>query len=74
MAILETIPWEAVSKEIQKTLYFLGTQPFLPRFYLVGGTGLALQLGHRESVDLDFFSEKDEVLVIGNKWFLSNQS
>ncbi len=25
-------------------------------FYLAGGTGLALQLGHRKSVDLDFFS------------------
>ena len=25
-------------------------------FYLAGGTALALQLGHRKSVDLDFFS------------------
>ena len=25
-------------------------------FYLVGGTALALQIGHRISVDLDFFS------------------
>jgi predicted nucleotidyltransferase component of viral defense system len=29
------------------------------RFYLAGGTGLALQLGHRDSVDFDFFTEKD---------------
>lgn len=28
-------------------------------FYLAGGTALALQLGHRDSVDFDFFSEKD---------------
>lgn len=27
-----------------------------PRTYLAGGTGLALQLGHRISVDLDFFT------------------
>ncbi len=27
-------------------------------FYLAGGTGLALQLGHRYSLDLDFFTEK----------------
>jgi hypothetical protein len=27
-------------------------------FYLAGGTGLALLLGHRSSFDLDFFSEK----------------
>jgi hypothetical protein len=25
-------------------------------FYLAGGTGLALQLGHRESVAFDFFT------------------
>ena len=25
-------------------------------FYLAGGTALALQLGHRRSVDLDFFT------------------
>jgi predicted nucleotidyltransferase component of viral defense system len=29
----------------------------LSEFYLAGGTALALQLGHRISVDLDFFSE-----------------
>ncbi len=27
------------------------------RFYLAGGTGLALQLGHRDSVDFDFFAK-----------------
>ena len=26
-------------------------------FYLAGGTGLALQIGHRDSVDFDFFKE-----------------
>ena len=29
-----------------------------PEFVLYGGTALALQLGHRESVDFDFFSER----------------
>jgi hypothetical protein len=28
-------------------------------FYLAGGTGLALHLGHRDSIDFDFFSDKD---------------
>lgn len=32
--------------------------PFLKNFYLSGGTALSLQIGHRESVDLDFFSQK----------------
>jgi len=31
--------------------------PHLDTFYLAGGTGLALQLGHRKSHDLDFFSD-----------------
>ena len=31
---------------------------FKDRFYLAGGTGLALQIGHRDSIDFDFFSEK----------------
>lgn len=29
---------------------------FKNQFYLAGGTGLALQLGHRDSVDFDFFT------------------
>lgn len=37
----------------------LGAIEFLRnRFYLAGGTGLAMQLGHRVSVDLDFFTDK----------------
>ena len=30
----------------------------LEKFQLVGGTALALQLGHRQSFDLDFFAER----------------
>lgn len=30
---------------------------FLKGYYLAGGTALALQLGHRKSIDLDFFSD-----------------
>lgn len=28
-------------------------------FYLAGGTSLALQIGHRDSIDFDFFSDND---------------
>lgn len=39
---------------------FQAKQPqFLQNFYLSGGTGLSLQIGHRESEDLDFFSKED---------------
>jgi len=37
----------------------ISEQDFLGNFYLVGGTALAIHLGHRESIDLDFFSGKD---------------
>jgi predicted nucleotidyltransferase component of viral defense system len=33
-------------------------------FYLAGGTALALQLGHRDSVDFDFFVEGDIDTVV----------
>lgn len=45
-------------KATKKALDFLSTQNWLKRskWYLAGGTALALQVGHRESVDLDFFN------------------
>ena len=32
------------------------TQNFSPQFGLVGGTAVALQLGHRRSIDFDLFT------------------
>ena len=32
---------------------------FKTQFYLAGGTALALQIGHRDSLDFDFFSRED---------------
>lgn len=40
--------------ELLKTLM---QAPILADFALAGGTALALQMGHRESYDLDFFSQ-----------------
>lgn len=34
----------------------LSQDPFFEDFFLVGGTALSLQIGHRFSIDLDFFS------------------
>ena len=42
---------EEVLKEVWKV-----AEPF--GFYLAGGTGLALQLGHRRSIDIDLFVQK----------------
>ena len=47
--------------------------PFLNQFQLVGGTALALQLGHRISVDLDLFSneefDNEELIVAFTNYF-----
>ena len=37
----------------------LNQEPLLADNFLVGGTSLALQLGHRFSVDLDMFTQKN---------------
>ena len=49
---------KVLSKKTKKVLALLRKKRFLKGFYLAGGTGLALQLGHRTSKDLDFFSPK----------------
>ena len=37
----------------------LQTLPGLSEFYLVGGTALALQINHRNSIDIDLFTRND---------------
>jgi predicted nucleotidyltransferase component of viral defense system len=37
----------------------LSSQSFITDFYLAGGTCLALQIGHRRSIDFDFFIPDD---------------
>ena len=49
---------ETLAKPTQKLFGKLTGSPWLSDFYLAGGTALALRLGHRTSVDLDFFTEK----------------
>lgn len=56
MAALTFPHWEALTPETRDALRIAGRLPFISEFYLAGGTGLALHLGHRFSVDLDFFS------------------
>lgn len=49
---------QAVSAECLELLKQISGDPFFTEFVLVGGTALALQLGHRNSIDLDFFGEQ----------------
>lgn len=48
-----------VLPEIQQALFqVLAKNHFIEKFYLAGGTALALRLGHRQSVDFDFFAQE----------------
>ena len=46
-----------LSHHAQNTLALLGKSGILNTAYMAGGSALALQLGHRVSLDFDFFSE-----------------
>lgn len=58
--------------DAEKTLRILSRQDFLRSFYLAGGTGCALHIGHRLSHDFDFFSPNEfDIFAIQNS--LRNQ-
>ena len=50
----------------------LKTFPWLDQFYLAGGTALALRFGHRVSVDLDFFSQRNALDFQGREALLED--
>jgi len=47
---------ESIDKKTRYILEKIGGSSFAKDFYLAGGTALALHLGHRQSIDLDWFS------------------
>jgi predicted nucleotidyltransferase component of viral defense system len=57
---------KALSRQTFRAIEALGKAKILPQAYLAGGTALALHLGHRESEDLDFFTDKafNEAILI----------
>ncbi|HKZ35936.1 MAG TPA: nucleotidyl transferase AbiEii/AbiGii toxin family protein [Patescibacteria group bacterium] len=50
---------EILPENTKKLLDKLANTDFIGDFYLSGGTALALQIGHRESDDLDWFTAKN---------------
>ncbi|MBI5742597.1 MAG: nucleotidyl transferase AbiEii/AbiGii toxin family protein [Candidatus Niyogibacteria bacterium] len=52
--------YETLPRRTKKAFVFLSQQEWLKRskWYLAGGTALALQAGNRKSLDLDFFTEE----------------
>ena len=68
--MLQTRTVEPGTLELLKHLMSI---PALEQFYLVGGTALALQIGHRVSIDLDLFTpepfDKSDLLDLLNTHF-----
>jgi hypothetical protein len=64
----ETKEWhrEVITASTEAALRALRDAMLVDRFYLAGGTGLALQIGHRLSQDLDFFADTlfDEEILL----------
>lgn len=52
---MNNLHWEILDESRIKILPLL--RGMVKEFYLAGGTSLALQMGHRDSVDFDFFTD-----------------
>ena len=59
---------DLLNQRQKPALALLKSCPEIDRFYLAGGTALALHLGHRYSKDFDFFSDRqfDEKTLLEN--------
>ncbi|MDA8065392.1 MAG: nucleotidyl transferase AbiEii/AbiGii toxin family protein [Thermaerobacter sp.] len=54
---------DSITSKTLKTLWQLRDAGLLRGFYLAGGTGLALQVGHRISDDLDFLTDQPSIEI-----------
>lgn len=57
--------WDTITPAMRQVLLTFFDSLIGEHFYLAGGTALALQLGHRKSIDLDFFSPDQDIPSIG---------
>lgn len=53
--------WNTITEDMRLILLEFSQSAIGRSFYLAGGTALALQIGHRASVDLDFFSPTEDI-------------
>jgi hypothetical protein len=58
---MSNLHWNTITKDMQVVLNGFNQSQLGSHFYLAGGTALSLQLGHRLSVDLDFFSPTEDI-------------
>jgi len=61
---MSDLHWAVISEKMRSVMLEFSLSEVGKRFYLAGGTALALQLGHRKSVDLDFFSKTEDIPAI----------
>jgi hypothetical protein len=54
---MDKLYWEILDGERKKLLPIFSS--FKDDFYLAGGTALALQIGHRDSIDFDLFTRNN---------------
>lgn len=54
-----TLHYNTISPNLLSTLRKFMQDKTFKEFRLVGGTALALQLGHRISVDIDLFTDRE---------------
>ena len=62
----------SINEVTHQLLQSLCSKEYLQNFALAGGTSLALQLGHRKSIDIDLFSF-DDVNMPEISLFLENE-
>ena len=55
--MIRHLQYSTVKPQLRNILSWLMVEEIFNPFRLVGGTALSLQLGHRESVDIDLFTE-----------------
>jgi hypothetical protein len=53
--------WNTITPAMRQVLLSFSSSTIGEHFYLAGGTALALQLQHRLSIDLDFFSPDQDI-------------
>jgi Nucleotidyl transferase AbiEii toxin, Type IV TA system len=49
--------WNTVTPLLRSTLMRIMSSSIFSQFRLVGGTSLSLQMGHRQSIDIDLFAD-----------------
>jgi hypothetical protein len=55
--MISQLKYNTIKPQLRNILSWVMVEEIFDPFRLVGGTALSLQLGHRESIDIDLFTE-----------------